>query len=1117
MRLDIALTLTLALLALAPGAQVADAARNRQPRPPKPPRSPKRPRPKPSAQPGGAQPFDTVDLGDVRGATYFIAADQVVWNFAPSGRNRCFAPVLAARFRLAPGVEVAGSGNYSMAQYRQYCDSSFRALKPRGPEWDHLGSLGPALYGTIGDVIRIVFRNNLPYAVNMAPTGGFLPYEHVNTSLEAAAVGGWRSAGPEPVAPGGTVIYLWKVTEAAGPAAASTVSSRLWLYRSSVDPVAHDNAGLVGPLLAVARGAAGADGRPADVDREVVSVFQVVRLSQVPGLQLPADPADRDADVFRPHAINGFVWCNAPPASLRLRVGQRVRWHVGSVGSSDGLHNFHWHGHVVELNGHHIDQFSGIPAATYSVNLTPLEPGDWLFHCHVNDHMDMGMAGLYSVVGSPAPEAGGGVERRHYIAAEEVEWDYLGGGAAEDACSTPAIPILSGHPGYPFISGPRASAGVSPPRFGTKVVKTLYVEYTDASFATPRARPPSEAYLGALGPLLRASVGDTLRVTFLNRAPFPATMHPHGMRYDKASEGTPYEDGTGRRMKADDAVQPGQSYEYVWKVTEFSGPGPSDPSSLLWMYHSHLDETGETNAGLVGGILVTAKGMARSPSDPRPSDVDTEIVALLTISDEAASSNFLTNLRRVDPAAAADPARVAELRGDPGFRASLRRYGINGYLYCHMPRPVLDSGMIARIHVMAVGSEGDAHTAHAGGLRFAAQGMAADSLQIGPGGMASADVVLGQPGTYELSCLVSDHTARGMRAAFVVGRGAGGLTTFPSGRTRTYFVQAEPIDWDYAPQGYVNCTHTDLAAAAAARLSHGPNTIGSRYRKAVYREYTDASFTTRAQAPPHQGLMGPTLMSEVGDSLHVVFRNALTDLPYYPVGLHPGGGLEDAGSDAACLEGRPIAAGETCTYRWLVPESAGPSRADANTAVYGYTSGGAAAPTAPSAGLAGLLVVGGRGQLEAQPEGGPPLPRGVDAVVSLYWQAVDETASPYLPANAAAAGLTEEAVLANQEAHVMRSINGYLYCNLPRPAVRTGSAVRWLMLAYGGEAQFHAPHFEGQVVTVDRMGWGTLPSLMPATARVADMLAGPVGTWLLYCDVHADYEAGMIAQFDVLP
>lgn len=40
-------------------------------------------------------------------------------------------------------------------------------------------------------------------------------------------------------------------------------------------------------------------------------------------------------------------------------------------------------------------------------------------------------------------------------------------------------------------------------------------------------------------------------------------------------------------------------------------------------------------------------------------------------------------------------------------------------------------------------------------------------------------------------------------------------------------------------------------------------TIGSRYRKAVYRAYTDATFSTRVPTPAYYGTMGPMIIAEV--------------------------------------------------------------------------------------------------------------------------------------------------------------------------------------------------------------------------------------------------------------
>ena len=59
--------------------------------------------------------------------------------------------------------------------------------------------------------------------------------------------------------------------------------------------------------------------------------------------------------------------------------------------------------------------------------------------------------------------------------------------------------------------------------------KFHFVQYTDDSFTTPVKQP---AWLGILGPVLRGVVGDTLRITFLNRTNRVFSMHPHAISAD---------------------------------------------------------------------------------------------------------------------------------------------------------------------------------------------------------------------------------------------------------------------------------------------------------------------------------------------------------------------------------------------------------------------------------------------------------------------------------------------------------------------------------------------------------------------------------------------------------
>lgn len=115
-------------------------------------------------------------------------------------------------------------------------------------------------------------------------------------------------------------------------------------------------------------------------------------------------------------------------------------------------------------------------------------------------------------------------------------------------------------------------------------------------------------------------------MVFRNHASHPYSIHPHGVLYAKDSEGADYNDGTGGADKTDGAVPPGGAHVYIWKIPERAGPGPNDPSSIFWFYHSHTDELRDVASGLFGGIAVTRRGMARPGGSPK--DVDQEFVTI---------------------------------------------------------------------------------------------------------------------------------------------------------------------------------------------------------------------------------------------------------------------------------------------------------------------------------------------------------------------------------------------------------------------------------------------------------------------------------------------------------
>ena len=59
-------------------------------------------------------------------------------------------------------------------------------------------------------------------------------------------------------------------------------------------------------------------------------------------------------------------------------------------------------------------------------------------------------------------------------------------------------------------------------------------------------------------------------------------------------------------------------------------------------------------------------------------------------------------------------------------------------------------------------------------------------------------------------------------------------------------------------------------------FTQADNRIGGQYKKAMYVEYTDETFTTklnRSSSEMHLGFLGPVIRAEVGDEIQVLFRN----------------------------------------------------------------------------------------------------------------------------------------------------------------------------------------------------------------------------------------------------
>ncbi len=338
----------------------------------------------------------------------------------------------------------------------------------------------------------------------------------------------------------------------------------------------------------------------------------------------------------------------------------------------------------------------------------------------------------------------------YYVAADTVAWDYAPSG-------------MNRITGGPFDDGVALWVKSDSTYIGRVYRKSLFREYADSTFLTLKRRPAEWEHLGFLGPLLRAQVGDTLRVVFRNNTQHAASMHPHGVFYNKSSEGAPSADKTTGPDKADDGVPAGGTHVYVWPVPERAGPAEHDPSSILWMYHSHADEGKDVNAGLMGPMIVSRRGTTRP--DGTPQDVDRELVVSFSEVDENASWHLEHNIATYT--GKARKPRPEELVFFHPFGLSNTKATMNGFLYGHLPGLTMRLGERVRWYLMAT-TNFEVHAPHWHGNTVVLNRMRTDVAALITMGMAVADMVPDNPGTWLFHCHVKEHLTMGMQAHYTV-------------------------------------------------------------------------------------------------------------------------------------------------------------------------------------------------------------------------------------------------------------------------------------------------------------------------------------------------------------
>ncbi|XP_043752236.1 hephaestin isoform X2 [Cervus elaphus] len=1044
-------------------------------------------------------------LTDGTTRVYYLGIQDVQWNYAPKGRNIITnqpleSDIVAASFLKSDKNRIGNS--YKKTIYKEYKDGSYMDEIVQ-PAW--LGFLGPVLRAEVGDVILIHLKNfaTRPYTIH--PHGVFYEKDSEG-SLYPDGSSGWLKA-DDSVPPGGSHIYNWTIPEGHAPTDADP-ACLTWVYHSHVDAPRDIATGLIGPLITCKRGTL--DGsfppRRQDVDNDFFLLFSVIdeNLSWHINENIAtycSDPAsvDKEDEDFqesnRMHAINGYVFGNLPDLSMCAQ--KRVAWHLFGMGNEVDVHTVFFHGQMLTIRGHRTDVAHIFPATFVSAEMVPQEPGTWLISCQVNSHLQDGMQALYKVKScSMAPPMNllTGKVRQYFIEAHEIQWDY--GPLGHDGSTGKNLR----EPG----SGSDKFFQKSSIRIGGTYWKVRYEAFQDETFQE-KVQLEEDKHLGILGPVIRAEVGDTILVIFYNRASQPFSIQPHGVFYEKDSEGTVYNDDSSHPGLV---ARPFEKVTYRWTVPPHAGPTVQDPACLTWTYFSAADPIRDTNSGLVGPLLVCKAGALGT--DGKQKGVDKEFFLLFTVLDENKSWYSNTN----QAAAMLDSRLLSE--DAKGFQDSNRMHAINGFLFSNLPKLDMCKGDTVAWHLLGLGTETDVHGVTFQGNTVQLQGMRKSSVMLFPHTFVMAIMQPDNPGTFEIYCQAGSHREAGMRAIYNVsscpGHQANSHQRYQA--ARIYYIMAEEMEWDYCPDRSWELewhNQSEKDSYGHIFLSNKDGLLGSRYKKAVFREYTDGTFRVqrpRTESEEHLGILGPLIRGEVGDILIVVFKNNASR----PYSVHAHGVLESS-------TGWPLAAepGEVLTYQWNIPERSGPGLNDSACVSWIYYS--AVDPIKDMySGLVGPLAICRKGILE--PYGGR---RDMDREFALLFLIFDENKSWYLEENVKTYGsqdpgrvnLQDETFL---ESNKMHAINGKLYANLMGLTMYQGERVAWYMMAMGQDIDLHTVHFHAEsfLYQSGESYRADVVDLFPGTFEVVEMVASNPGTWLLHCHVTDHVHAGMETIFTVL-
>jgi hephaestin len=270
-----------------------------------------------------------------RNREYFIAAVEVEWNYAPSGKDEVWGGLYGDFNRFSAKL------TYKKAVYRAFTDATFTHEVVRGPEDSTLGILGPVIRGVVGDNITIHFMNKASFNMSIAAHG--IAADKANDGALFVDNTEGEDKLDDDITPGQNFTYVWHVLPGTGPFG-DDPSSIVYPYHSIVHEQNDINSGLFGATVVTrADWADPVTGKPVDVDKEFVVLFHIFDESLSFFAQQNGISASSDESIRLKYSLNGYIFGNL--RGLNITVNETARWYI--LGAGSDFHSPDWHGNTL--------------------------------------------------------------------------------------------------------------------------------------------------------------------------------------------------------------------------------------------------------------------------------------------------------------------------------------------------------------------------------------------------------------------------------------------------------------------------------------------------------------------------------------------------------------------------------------------------------------------------------------------------------------------------------------------------------------------------------------------------------------------------------------------------